>query len=94
MKGPRMPGLPALPTHWTQAFFAAESRLSPRLERLVRTDAFLDTVAVANGVSRLAKRAASDLGNGIVEALGLPSSRQVRQLQRSVDALNRRREES
>ena len=49
---------------------------------------------MANGVSRLAKRAASDLGNGIVEALGLPSSRQVRQLQRSVDALNRRREES
>ena len=89
-----MPGLPALPTHWTQVFFAAESRLSPRLERLVRTDAFLDTVAVANGVSRLAKRAASDLGNGIVEALGLPSSRQVRQLQRSVDALDRRREES
>ena len=89
-----MPGLPALPTHWTQVFFAAESRLSPHLERLVRTDAFLDTVAVTNGVSRLAKRAASDLGNGIVEALGLPSSRQVRQLQRSVDALNRRREES
>ena len=89
-----MPDLPALPTHWTQVFFAVESRLSPGLERLVRTDAFLDTLAVANGVSRLAERTASDLGNGIVEALGLPSSRQVRQMQRSVDALNRRREES
>ena len=88
-----MPGLPALPTHWTQVFFAAESRLSPRLERLVRTDGFLDTLAVANGVSRLAKRSAGNFGNGLVEALGLPSSRQVRQLQRSVDALNRERSE-
>jgi hypothetical protein len=84
-----MPDLPTIPTSWTQVFFAVESRLSPRLERAVRTDAFLDTVAVANGVSRLAKRSAENLGNGIVEALGLPSSRQVRRLQRSVDALNR-----
>jgi len=89
-----MADLPALPTDWKQVFFAVESRLSPRLERLVRTDAFLDTLAVANGVSRLVRRSAGNLGNGIVEALGLPSSRQVRQLQRSVDALNRGRNES
>jgi hypothetical protein len=88
-----MPDLPALPTNWPQVFFVVESRLSPRLERLVRTDAFLDTLAVANGVGRLTKRSASNVGNGIVEALGLPSSRQVRLLQRSVDRLNSGRSE-
>jgi hypothetical protein len=76
-------------TDWKKAFFAAERQVSPRLEKLVRTDTFLDTLAVANGLSRLATRTIRDLGNGTVEALGLPSSRQVRRLQRSVDALNR-----
>jgi hypothetical protein len=76
-------------TDWKKAFFAAERQISPRLEKLVRTDAFLDTLAVANGLSRLATRTIRDLGNGTVEALGLPSSRQVHRLQRSVDALNR-----
>jgi hypothetical protein len=76
-------------TDWKKAFFAAERRLSPRLEELVRTDAFLDTLAVTNGLSRLATRTIRDLGNGLVETLGLPSNRQLRQLQRSVDALNR-----
>ena len=88
-----MPDFSAAPIDWKQLFFAVESRLSPRLERLVRTDGFLDTLAVANGASRLAKRSAGNFGNGLVEALGLPSSRQVRQLQRSVDALNRERSE-
>jgi hypothetical protein len=44
---------------------------------------------VATGLSRLVSRTAYRAGNGLVEALGLPSSRQVRRLQRSVDALNR-----
>jgi hypothetical protein len=89
-----MPDIPRLPTSWTQVFFTVESRLSPRLERLVRTDAFLDTVAVANGVSRLAKRSANSLANGLVEAIGLPSRRQLLRLQRSVDALERKQEHS
>lgn len=86
-----MPNPPAFPTDWKPIFFAVEARLSPRLERLVRTDAFLDTVAVANGLTRLAKRAAGNLGSGVVEALGLPSSRQIHRLQRSLDTLNRNR---
>jgi hypothetical protein len=76
-------------TDWKKAFFAAERAVSPKLEKLVRTDAFLDTLAVANGLSQLATRTIRDLGNSTVEALGLPSSRQVHRLQRSVDALNR-----
>lgn len=84
-----MPDLSVLTTDWKKTFFAAEGRLSPRLEQLVRTDTFLDTLAVTNGLSRIVSRAISSLGNGTVEALGLPSSRQIRRLQRSVDALNR-----
>ena len=48
----------------------------------------MDVLAVSLGL-RIVGRAAAGLGNGVVEALGLPSSRQVRQLQRSVDELHR-----
>ena len=77
-------------TDWKKAFFAAERRLSPKLEQLVRTDAVLDALAVATGLTRFATRTVTALGNGVVETVGLPSSRQVRRLQRSVDALERR----
>jgi hypothetical protein len=77
-------------TDWKKAFFAAERRLSPKLEQLVRTDAMLDALAVATGLTRFATRTVTALGNGLVETVGLPSSRQVRRLQRSVDALERR----
>jgi hypothetical protein len=77
-------------TDWTKAFFAAERQLSPKLEQLVRTDAFLDVLAVTNGLTAIAGRTVRDLGHGLVEAVGLPSSRQVQRLQRSVDALSRR----
>jgi hypothetical protein len=79
-------------TDWKKAFFAAERRLSPQLEKLVRTEAFLDAVSVANGLTRLTTRTARDAGNRVVEALGLPSSRQVQRLQRSIDAMNRARQ--
>ncbi len=77
-------------TDWKKAFFAAERRLSPKLEQLVRTDPMLDALAVANGLTRFAVRTVNTLGNGLVEAVGLPSSRQVRGLQRAIDALGRR----
>jgi hypothetical protein len=77
-------------TDWKKAFFAAERRLSPRLEQLVRTDAALDALAVATGLTRFAARTVTAVGNGLVETVGLPSSRQVRRLQRSVDAFERR----
>jgi len=83
----------ALPT-WvstdlTKAFFAAEKRLSPRLEAALRTDPALDAIAVSHAVRRLAGRALNGAANGIVEAIGLPSSRQVRRLQRSIDDMQR-----
>ena len=77
-------------TDWKKAFFAAERRLSPKLEQLVRTDAALDALAVATGLTRFAARTVAAFGNGVVETVGLPSSRQIRRLQRSVDALERR----
>ena len=76
-------------TDWKKAFFAAERRLSPKLEQLVRTDAALDALAVATGLTRFAAGTVTAFGNGFVETVGLPSSRQVRRLQRSVDALAR-----
>ncbi len=76
-------------TDLTKAFFAAEKQLSPRLEAVLRTDPALDVLAVSHAVRRLAARAVHDAANGLVEALGLPSSRQVRRLQRSIDRMQR-----
>ena len=73
----------------TQAFFAAERALSPRLEAALRTDAALDALAAAFAVRRLIGLAADSVANGVVEAVGLPSSRQLRRLQRSLDELGR-----
>jgi hypothetical protein len=69
----------------TKAFFAAERTLSPRLEAALRTDAALDALAAALAVRRLIGRAAHRVINGTVEAVGLPSSRQLRRLQKSLD---------
>jgi hypothetical protein len=85
----------ALPT-WistdlTKAYFAAERTVSPRLETVLRTDAALDVIAASVAVRRLAGRAVRATANGIVEVAGLPSSRQVRQLQRSIDELQQGR---
>ena len=79
--------LPDWATDWKVAFFAAERRLSPRLERLVRTDAFLDALTVSNSLSRLAGRSLDGVRSAIAGSLGLPTSQQITQLQRSVDRL-------
>jgi hypothetical protein len=79
--------LPDWATDWKIAFFAAERRLSPRLERAIRTDVFLDAVTVANSLSRLAQRSADGARYSIAGALGLPTSRQIADLQRSIDQL-------
>jgi hypothetical protein len=84
MKGPAWVSLDP-----TKAFFAAERRISPRLEALLRTDAGLDTLAAAHAARRLVGRAVHGATNGVVEAAGLPSSRQLRRLQASLDALDR-----
>lgn len=76
-------------TDLTKAFFAAERHLSPRLEAVLRTDAALDTLAATHAVRRILGRAVYDTTNGAVEALGLPSSRQVRRLQQSIDHAER-----
>jgi len=79
----------ALPT-WvsadlSKAFFAAERAISPRLEAVLRTDAALDAIAVSIAVRRLAGRALRGATNGLIEAVGLPSSRQLRRLQLAID---------
>jgi hypothetical protein len=79
--------LPDWSTDWKVAFFAAERRLSPRLERLVRTDEFLDALTVANSLSRIAGRSVEGARNAIAGSLGLPTSRDVVQLQHSLDRL-------
>jgi len=72
-------------TDLTNAFFAAERALSPRLEAALRNDAALDAIAVSVAVRRLASRALKGATNGVVEAIGLPSNQQLRRLQRSID---------
>jgi hypothetical protein len=72
---------------WRAAFFAAERRLSPWLEQAIRTDMFLDAMTVANSLSRLAQRTADGARYLIADALGVPTSRQLADLQRSMDSL-------
>ena len=79
--------LPEWATDWKAAFFAAERRLSPHLEQAIRTDVFLDAMTVTNSLSRLAQRSADGARYSIADALGLPTSRQVADLQRSMDQL-------
>jgi hypothetical protein len=79
--------LPDWATDWKVAFFKAERHLSPRLEQAIRTDVFLDAMTVANSLSRLAQRSADGARYSIADALGLPTSRQVADLQRSMDQL-------
>ena len=79
--------LPDWATDWTVAFFAAERRLSPRLEQATRTDVFLDAMTVANSLSRLAQRSVDGARYAIADGLGLPTSRQIADLQRSMDQL-------
>jgi hypothetical protein len=79
--------LPDWATDWKVAFFAAERRLSPRLEQAIRTDVFLDAMTVTYSLSRLAQRSVGGARYSIADALGLPTSRQVAELQRSMDQL-------
>jgi hypothetical protein len=69
-----------------------ERRASPRLEEWVRSDLFLDTVAIANSVSRRAVRLVEGTLASALEAAGVPSARQVRSLQTSLDRLAAERE--
>jgi hypothetical protein len=66
---------------------AVERQLSPKVESLMRTDVAQDGIAVANGLVRLVTMSVRDLGTNALEALGLPSGRQVSRLQRSIDTL-------
>jgi hypothetical protein len=79
--------LPDWATDWKTAFFTAERRLSPRLEQAVGTDTVLDALTVANSLGRLAHRSADAARYAIADALGLPTSRQIAQLQYSIDRL-------
>ena len=79
--------MPVQPPQLPSILLAVERQLSPRLESLLRIDVALDSIAVANGVSRLVSGGLRDLGTQVIEAVGLPSGRQVRRLQSSLDAL-------
>ncbi|MFC5992845.1 hypothetical protein ACFQE5_01315 [Pseudonocardia hispaniensis] len=73
----------------TKAYYAAERKVSPRLEELMRTDAAMDAIAVSLAVRRIAGGMVRSALNGAVEAVGLPSSRQVARLQRALDEIKK-----
>ena len=70
-----------------RVFTSIERRVSPRLEAWVRSGAFLDAVAVMNNVSRTGARTVEGALASVLEAAGVPSARQVRSLQKSLDRL-------
>ena len=79
--------LPTWATDWKAAILAVEGRLSPELERLVRTDEVLDAITVTHSLRRLIGRLAGGVRDSIPGSLGLPTAHQVAQLQRSIDRM-------
>jgi len=79
--------LPNWATDWKAAVLALDSHLSPELERLVRTDEVLDAITVTHSLSRLIGRVAGGVREAIPGSFGLPTARQVAQLQRSIDRM-------
>jgi hypothetical protein len=79
--------LPSWATDLKTAILTLEGRLSPELERLVRTDEVLDAITVTHSLRRLIGRVAGGVRDGIPGALGLPTARQVAQLQRSIERM-------
>jgi len=79
--------LPSWATDWKTTIFTLEGRVSPELERLVRTDEVLDAITVIHSLSRLIGRVAAGIRDSIPGSLGLPTARQVAQLQRSIDRM-------
>ena len=79
--------LPSWATDWQAAVLALDGRLSPELERLVRTDEVLDAITVTHSLSRLIGRVVGGVRDSIPGSLGLPTARQVAQLQRSIDRM-------
>ena len=77
----------AQPPSLLRVFTSIERRVSPRLEAWVRSGAFLDAVAVVNNVSRTGARTVEGALASVLEAAGVPSARQVRSLQKSLDRL-------
>jgi hypothetical protein len=75
------------PPSLLRVFTTVERRASPRLEEWVRSDLFLDTVAIANSVSRRGVRLVEGTLASALEAAGVPSARQLRSLQSSLDRL-------
>jgi hypothetical protein len=75
------------PPSLLRVFTTVERRASPSLEEWVRSDLFLDTVAIANSVSRRGVRMVEDTLGSALEVLGVPSARQLRSLQSSLDRL-------
>ena len=75
------------PPSLLRVFTTVERRTSPRLEEWVRSDLFLDTVAIANSVSRRGVRMVEGTLASALETVGVPSARQVRSLQTSLDRL-------
>jgi hypothetical protein len=78
---------PSWATDWQAAVLALDGRLSPELERLVRTDEVLDAITVMHSLSRLIGRVVGGVRDSIPGSLGLPTARQVAQLQRSIDRM-------
>jgi hypothetical protein len=79
--------LPSWATDLKTAVLALDERLSPELERLVRTDEVLDAITITHSLSRLIGRVAAGVRDSIPGSLGLPTARQVAQLQRSIDRM-------
>ena len=82
-------GTPAGPPLWRQAFDAAEKRVTPHAENLVRTPGFATGVALVRRVQNLAKDTARGVSARAWHLVNLPAGTDVARLRAQVGALDR-----
>jgi hypothetical protein len=82
-------GTPAGPPLWRQAFDAAEKRVTPHAESLVRTPGFATGVALVRRVQNLAKDTARGVSARAWHLVNLPAGTDVARLRAQVGALDR-----
>jgi len=74
---------------WRRMFDAWNDQVGPRLEQLVRTDAFADQAAWLAGLNRQRVQMAQELSSRLLHFWNIPAASDVAGLKRQLEALDR-----
>ncbi len=85
----RPPAAPSGPPLWRQAFDAAERRVTPHAENLVRTPGFATGVTLLRRAQNLARDTARDVTARAWHLVNLPAGSDLARLRAQIGALDR-----